>query len=75
MMDLANKDLGSEGNVELKVVDGKLILEVSHIHASGKVSLLVEEDGTYFLDKLAKAIPGQVDDAIFAVIKGALKAV
>lgn len=72
-MDLVKKELGSEGNVEIKVVGGKLQLILSHEHASGKISVVVEEDGAYFLDKLAGVIPGAWDDAILAVAKEALK--
>jgi len=74
-MDLVKESLGSEGSVSLKVSDGKLLITLEHTHASGKLSLVAEEDASYFLDKLAAAIPGQIDDAVLAVIKGALKVV
>ena len=72
-MDIVDKPIGSEGSLDLQFKDGKLVFLVKHNHASGSVSLVVEEDAGYFLDKLAAVIPGQVDDAIFAVLKGALK--
>ena len=74
-MDIVNEKLGSEGGVELAVQDGKIVLTAKDTHASGEVALSVSEDIGYFLDKLAALIPGKVDDAIFEVLKGALKAV
>lgn len=73
-MDAIVKPLGAEGNLSLDIVGGKLVITASHEHSSGKVSLTVEEDGGYFLDKLKAKIPGTVDDAIFDVLKIALKA-
>jgi hypothetical protein len=66
--------LGPEGNMDLKLEAGKLVIEIKHVHASGEVSLVAKEDAGYFLDKLAALIPGQIDDAVIAVIKAALKA-
>lgn len=66
--------LGPEGQLALKLEDGKLVIEVKHVHASGEVSVVAKEDAGYFMDKLAALIPGQLDDAIIALIKGALKA-
>lgn len=74
-MDLASGQVGSEGAYELKFEDGKAVLKVTHAHASGKVSLIVEEDAIYFMDKLKDAIPGKIDDAVIELLKGAVKAV
>ena len=53
-----------EGNVVLAVMyDGK--------GADAEMSVTLESE--YFLDKLAEAIPGKVDDMIVAALKGALK--
>jgi hypothetical protein len=73
MVDIVEKDLGPEGSVSLKFEDGKAKLALKHEHASGAVSLLVEEDAGYFLDKLAAAIPGAWDDAALAILKGLVK--
>lgn len=74
-MDIAQEKLGTEGEFDLKLVEGKLVLKASHKHASGHASLELVQDPEYFLDKLAAVIPGKVDDAIFAILKGALKGV
>ena len=74
-MDVVNEKIGAEGELDLDFQDGKLVLIVTHKHASGEVALTVKEDAAYFMDKLAAKIPGKVDDTIFEVIKGAMKAV
>lgn len=73
-MDLISKDLGPEANVKVVVSGGKLSLVVAldTKGIDGAVSLSVDSD--YFLDELAKALPGTLDDAIISVLKTALKA-
>lgn len=73
MAELYKHDLGKEGALDVKLENGKIVVSLSHNHASGKVSLSVEEDGAYFLDKLAAAIPGTFDDVVIAIAKEALK--
>lgn len=66
-----DKDLyqNASGELKLKLEGGKLIVMLDTKGVD--VSVALEAD--YFIDKLAEVIPGQVDDAIFAVLKGALK--
>lgn len=73
-MELVSEKIGSEGVLEVDVVNGQLVVSATHKHASGEVVLTAKEDVGYFLDKLAAKIPGAVDDAIIGVIKAALKA-
>lgn len=56
-MDLVDANLGPEGKVEVDVVDGKIVLKLEHVHASGKLSLIAEENLLYFLAKLAEKVP------------------
>lgn len=72
-MDLLVKELGAEGKVKLVVEGGKLklVVEYDSKGMDGSVSMSVDSD--YFIDELAAKIPGQIDDAIFAVLKSALK--
>lgn len=72
-MDLISKDLGAEGKVKLVLEQGKvkLVAEYDSKGLDGKVEMAVDSD--YFIDELAAKIPGQLDDAIFAVLKQALK--
>lgn len=64
--------LGSEGKLDIKLEGGKVVLSVTHTHASGNVSLVATEDAKYFLEKLKVAIPGNWDDLVISVIEGAL---
>ena len=65
--------IGPEGKAKIAVVAGKLVFTISHVHASGEVSLVVTESADYFLDELAKLIPGVWDDAVIALAKDAIK--
>ncbi len=73
-MELINEKIGAEGSLGVKLSQGKLLVEAKHMHKSGSVSLVVEENADYFFDKLAAAIPGTIDDAVLALIKQAVKA-
>ncbi len=64
--------IGPEGSWKMAFKDGKVILSAKHVHASGEASIELMEDAAYFLDLLAKSIPGQIDDAIIAALKAAL---
>ena len=72
-MDIKDGAIGSEGFYEIDIVEGDLVIKAGHASkgASAGVEIRVESD--YFLDKLAEKIPGEVDDAVIAIIKGALK--
>lgn len=56
-MEVVQSKIGSEGSLEVKVEGGKIIIAVSHEHASGKVSVLAEEDLKYFLELLKPKLP------------------
>lgn len=73
-MELLKEELGTEGLLVLKLSQGKLVLELNHAHKSGKAGLVVEQDASYFLDKLAELIPGQIDNAVIELLKAAVKA-
>lgn len=72
-MELVNQAIGEEGALTVKLEGGKLLVAISHVHASGAVSVSAEEDAGYFFDKLAEAIPGVFDDVIIGLIKDAVK--
>jgi hypothetical protein len=71
-MDVVNTQLGPEGNLDLKLEGGKVVLTITHQHASGEISLVATEDAKYFLEKLKVLIPGSIDDAIISIAEGAL---
>lgn len=65
-------ELGKEVKMDFKFEGDKVILSAMY---DGKgvdstISVMVEVD--YFLDKLAEAIPGKLDDMVLAGFKGAL---
>ena len=72
MTELASVKKG-EGQLELKIEDGKVKLVVSYdgqqADAKLEVALSVEE----YLDMLKDAIPGDIDDTIIDLIKVAMK--
>lgn len=72
-MDILVKDLGPEAKVKVVIEQGKLKL-VADLDTKGvdaQVSMAVDSD--YFIDELAKKIPGTLDDAILNILKMALK--
>lgn len=65
-----NVELYQEGEVKAELKDGDLVITYGGKGATAQVNIQMG----YLLDKLAEAIPGQVDDAIIGVIKAAIKA-
>ena len=72
-MELADKELGAEGDLHLELKEGKVVLTINHASKALEAQLSASVDPDYFIDKLKVLIPGSVDDAIFDVIEGALK--
>lgn len=71
--DLVQGPVGNVGHYDVAIKAGVVVVSlsaaVSPVSAELKVSLSTDE----LLDKVAAAIPGQVDDAVIALIKVALK--
>lgn len=72
MSELINKELSSELDLIVKFEGGKAILELKYGGSGGAVSVAGELNAEYFVQKIADAIPGQIDDMI---LKGLLAAV
>lgn len=72
--EILEKEIGKEGLLELDFKDGKLLFKVGVDTKGVDAGLYATVDGDYFMDKLAEAIPGTLDDAIIATIKVAMKA-
>ena len=70
--DLVAGEIGPEAKYDVKIVDGKIVMAVKYDGAEADAELLVKIEAGMFVDKLAAAIPGQIDNAILAVLKGAL---
>lgn len=66
--------LGEEGDFKVEVVDGNLLLSAGYMSDGVGASLGIKVSAEYFIDKLAEKIPGEIDDAVFAMLKAALKA-
>lgn len=73
MSEIKQGEIGAEANYSLSVVDGKLKLAIKYDGKQADAELAIMLDGSAFLDKLAAAIPGKIDDMVINAIKGALK--
>ena len=71
--ELVNKELGGEGELDLSLENGKLKLSVKYAGKGGDATVSAALNPDYFLDKLAAAIPGGIDDAVINILKAALK--
>lgn len=65
------KELGSEGEVKVDIVDKKIVLSAVHASKGAVANVSVAVDPGYFLDKLKEKIPGGIDDAVIEVLKAA----
>lgn len=70
---LTEKELSSETDLKVEIIAGDVHLSVEHASKGVGASLGVKISTDYFLDKLAAAIPGEIDDAVIAMIKAAAK--
>lgn len=75
-MDIVEGKIGEAGKYELDLVDGKLMAKVDAASGPVKGSAALELDGLAVYDlivgKVQAAIPGKIDDAIFAMGRAAL---
>lgn len=73
MTDIIDGKIGDSGSYELDLVQGKLVFKSAYSAAGIAGSANVYLDPDLLIDKLAAVIPGKVDDAIFGILKQALK--
>lgn len=73
-MELINKQISPEANAKVEIVAGKIQLSAALDSQGVDAEVKFSVDAEYFLDELAKKIPGVIDDAILGVIKTAVKA-
>lgn len=68
--------LGKVGTIDIKLEKSKLVIDTKiKVEVAGlETGLVVSVDSVVVLDAIAKAIPGQVDDSVIAVMKMALAA-
>ena len=73
--DIVDGKLGALGAYDLEFKEGCLkftLIAAAPFGVEGEIAVKIKADN--ILDAIAKAIPGQVDDAVFGLIKAALKA-
>lgn len=70
--EIVEGDIGEIGHYDIEFKDGALCVAVDAKHALGSAGIALKLEAGAVLDALAKAIPGQIDDAVFGVIKAAL---
>lgn len=65
--------IGNEGKAKVELKDGKLYIVGAYDGKQMDAELKVGIEVDMFIDQLAEAIPGKIDDAILGVLKVALK--
>lgn len=70
--ELVHAPLGSVGEFDIGLKDGKVELKLQAGVEGVAAGLVVTVSPRVFLDKLAAAIPGKLDDTIIAVLESAL---
>lgn len=71
--ELANVEISGESDFQLKFEDGKLKLLLGYDGKGMDAGVYMDLEPDYFLDKLAEAIPGDIDDKIIEMVKLAFK--
>lgn len=71
MVNLADTKLSQELEVRAEYIDKKIKLTASYKKSGLDAELSIFVDPAFVLDAIAKSIPGETDDAVFALIKGA----
>lgn len=73
-MEIVKHEAG-DVNAEIKIENGNIKITAGLKSSGVKAAAQIEVESDYFLDQLAAAIPGQIDDAVISMLKVALKAV
>jgi hypothetical protein len=73
MAELIGGPIGAEAKYSLALEDQKLIIAVQYDGVEADAELKVKLEVGLFIDKLKDLIPGKLDDALFELLKGALK--
>lgn len=72
--DLVSGNLGKDAKYDVAFKEGKLVLELDADFGLLTGGVVVKVDASSVIDAIEKAIPGQLDDAVLEMLKGALKA-
>lgn len=71
---IAAGQIGADAKYDVEFVGGQLKASINYTSSFGGGSVQVFIGADQILDAIAKAIPGTIDDAIFGLVKTALKA-
>ena len=71
-MEVVNEEVSKELDYKINFEDGKAMMTISYEGAGGGVSMTGTVNAEYFLDMLAEAIPGKIDDAVIFALKAAI---
>lgn len=69
---IADGNIGNSAKYSVAFKEGKLVAELDANEGAFVGGLVVKIDAGQVLDAIAKAVPGQLDDAVIAIIKAAL---
>jgi hypothetical protein len=72
MTELVNINKG-EGEFNLKIEDGQVKMTLGYDGDQADAGLYVNLSIDKYLDMLAEAIPGEIDDAVIELLKSAMK--
>lgn len=72
MTEIVSGKIGAVGNYDVKFEGGKVIIEGIAAQDFGSIGVVLKLDASVILDAMARAIPGQLDDMIFAAVKSSL---
>lgn len=61
---LYEKEIGAEGQMDIKLEDGMVRIEGGYKGKGGGGGLFVYVDPAYLVDKITDLIPGETDDAL-----------
>ncbi len=71
---MITEQISKEAKVEITFEKGNIVLAGNLDTKGVDVGLTITVESDYFLDKLAAAIPGELDDKLLAMLKVASKA-
>ena len=66
------KEISKEVDLEMRFENKKVKLVVNYEGRGAGAEVAVYVDAVYFIDLLADAIPGTLDDVVLEMLKGAL---
>jgi len=71
-MEVVEKSISKELDFKVDFEDKKLKITISYEGEGGGASMSGHVNAEYFMDLLAEAIPGEVDDLVIGAIKAAM---